>query len=81
MRLVKCDVLTEGPGPSEKVVAISTSEGKEEIVLHSTALDAQGNLEVGFLGSEGNRALIELPRESASGRWRVWVPADTLVIR
>ena len=79
MHLVKCDVLAAGPGPSEKVVEIATSEGREEVVLHSSTLDTQGRMEVGVLGYLGDRALIELPRESASGRWRVWVPSASVI--
>jgi hypothetical protein len=79
MHLLKCDVLVAGPGPSEKVVGITTSDGSEEVVLHSSALDSQGRLEVGVLGYQNDRALVELPRESASGRWRVWVPTAALM--
>jgi hypothetical protein len=79
MNLVKCDVLANGPGPSERVVEIATSDGTEEIVLHSSSLDTQGRMEVGVLGCKEGRALIELPRESASGRWRVWVPLTALI--
>jgi len=79
MHLVKCDVLVAGPGPSEQVVEIATSDGAEEVVLHSSALDSQGRIEVGVLGYDKDRALIELPRESASGRWRIWVPATALI--
>ena len=79
MHLLKCDVLATGPGPSEKVVEILTTTGSEEVVLHSSALDDQGRVEVGVLGYDQGRALVELPREASSGRWRVWVPAAALV--
>lgn len=79
MLLLKCDILATGPGPSEKVVGIKTTDGDEEIVLHTSALVNQDKFEVGVLGYEKDRALIELPRESASGRWRVWVPAASLL--
>jgi hypothetical protein len=78
MNLVKCDILGNGPGPSEKVVEIATTDGAEEVVLHSSSLNAEGRVEVGVLGYQEGRALIELPRESASGRWRVWVPLAAL---
>jgi hypothetical protein len=78
MNLVKCDILADGPGPSEKVVEITTSDGTEEVVLHASSLDSEGRMEVGVLGCQGSRALIELPRESASGHWRVWVPVTAL---
>ena len=79
MHLVKCDDLAAGPGPSERVVEIPTSDGREEVVLHSSTLDSQGRIEVGVLGYLEDRALIELPREFTAGRWRIWVPASTLI--
>jgi hypothetical protein len=79
MNLVKCDILANGPGPSEKVVEITTSDGTEEVVLHSSSLDSEGRIEVGVLGRHEGRALIELPRESVTGRWRVWVPITALI--
>ncbi len=79
MLLMKCDVLANGPGPSEKVVGIETINGNEKIVLHSSAMAHQDQFEVGIVGYEGDRALIELPRESASGRWRVWVSKASLL--
>ncbi len=79
MLVMKCDVLATGPGPSEKVVGIETITGREEIVLHSSAMVKQDQFEVGIVGYEGDRALVELPRESASGRWRVWVSRASLL--
>jgi hypothetical protein len=79
MLLMRCDVLATGPGPSERVVGIETIDGKEEIVLHSSAMINQDQFEVGILGYENDRVLVELPRESASGRWRVWVPRASLL--
>lgn len=81
MLLVKCDVLASGPGPAEKVVGIDTDAGKEEIVLHASALDSQNQFEVGVLGYKDDQALVELPRESASGRWRVWIPKASLITK
>ena len=42
-----------------------------------TGLLINGYLEVGpQLFGQSDRVLVELPRESASGRWRVWIPAS-----
>jgi hypothetical protein len=77
MRL-KCHVLMTGPGPSETTVGISTADGEEEVVVDAALVHSDG-LEVGrVLEKTKDRALVELPRESASGRWRVWVPRSTL---
>ena len=81
MQMVKYEFLADGPGPSEQVVGIDTTEGKEEVVLHSSALQ-RGLIEGGVLGyDEVKGALIEVPRESASGRWRVWVNPSALVTK
>jgi hypothetical protein len=77
MRL-KCQILMKGPGPSEATVGIATADGEEELVVDTALIDDDG-LEIGrVLEKTKDRALVELPRESASGRWRVWVPRSTL---
>jgi hypothetical protein len=77
MRL-KCHVLMRGPGPSQTIVAISTADGSEEVVVDASLIHDDG-LEVGrVLEKTKDRALVELPRESATGRWRVWVPRSAL---
>jgi len=74
--LIKCQRLMEGPGPSEAIVSVCTTQGEEEVVVY-TGLLTNGYLEVGpKLSSQPNRVLVELPRESASGRWRVWIPTS-----
>ena len=77
--LIKCQRLMEGPGPSEAIVSIRTTKGEEEVVVY-TGLLINGYLEVGpQLSGQSDRVLVELPRESASGRWRVWVPTSEVV--
>lgn len=74
---VKCDLIAEGPGPSEAIVSILTAEGHREEVVLSRRVIKNGAIDVGApLLHEDGRYLIELPRESASGRWRIWVPAS-----
>jgi hypothetical protein len=80
MQLMRYDFLADGPGPSEKIIAIATTDGKEEIVLHSSALVGRDSIEVGVVGYKDDKALVELPRESASGRWRVWVHRSALAV-
>lgn len=71
---IKCMPLMDGPGPSEKLVAIQTAEGTQEEVAVYTGLVKNGFLEVGpAISRDQNRVLVELPTESASGRWRIWV--------
>jgi subtilisin-like proprotein convertase family protein len=71
---IRCQILNPGPGPSEQIVGIETKAGQEQVVLSARAL-INGYLYVGEpLAKEGRMYLVELPRESASGRWRIWVP-------
>lgn len=71
---VRCTLIAEGPGPSEAIISIKTAEGDEEEVVLSKRQVHSDMIDVGTpLLVEGDRLLVELPRESASGRWRIWV--------
>lgn len=72
--------LADGPGPSETVIGIRTIEGhQEEVVLSRRLVDGQG-VDIGTpLLQEEDKLLVELPRESASGRWRIWVAASEVI--
>lgn len=73
--LIKCEIISDGPGPSEKIVGIKTYDGSEQVVLSGRTIISGGYVNVGEpLSSDEGLYLVELPRESASGRWRVWVP-------
>lgn len=72
--------LTEGPGPGEVVIEVTTAEGTEQVVVHLGAIEEGDIIEVGhpiLYSNDRSRSLIELPREAASGRWRVWVPSSS----
>jgi hypothetical protein len=77
MRL-KCRPLMNGPGPSETTVSITTSEGKDQLVVDSELVHGDLLEVLRVLEQDKDRALVELPRESVSGRWRVWVPRSAL---
>ena len=36
------------------------------------------SLEAAYIGERAGLLLVELPRESLSGRWRVWVPKSAV---
>ena len=62
-----------GPVALEAVVAIPTARGQtEEVIVHRGYLDER-SLEVTYIGEQDGLLLVELPRQSMSGRWRVWV--------
>ena len=75
---VKTERREAGPIPSEVVVAIRTTSGStEETIVDVSQVDASG-VEVGFIEQRGNEVLIELPRETLRGRWRLWVPKSAV---
>jgi hypothetical protein len=72
----------QGPVPSEAVVTIPTIGGTvEEVVVHTSQVTGDA-VEVGFIGrkAEDDSVLIELPRETVSGRWRLWVPRSAVAV-
>lgn len=69
--------IREGLHPKEMVVAIKTTEGTQRLVVSRSTID-HDEIEVGLIRLDGSRALIELPRETQTGEWRVWVSSDQL---
>lgn len=66
----------EGLIPTEKIVRVENADGDvEEIPVSDQSLE-DGKLLTSFIGRHNDRVLVELPRESASGRWRIWVKAS-----
>jgi len=75
---IPCREIAKGPGPGEAVIAVETRDGSEELVV-SSSLVKGGTLEVGsVIGRDNGHSLIELPRESLSGKWRIWVATTAL---
>ena len=74
---IKCEV-TDGLMPNEKIARIETSDGKAEEVAVSAQSIQNNKLLAYVIGKDEGNVLVELPRESASGRWRVWVKAATI---
>ena len=64
--------------PDERTVFIQRADGRiEEVTVSLSSLRGQ-KLEASEIGRKKKRVLVELPRESASGRWRVWVNASSV---
>lgn len=78
MRL-KVTKVMNGPGPGEVMVEVETSSGvNEEVVLHEKSIQGD-TVEIGHpIAHLEKKCLVELPRESMSGRWRVWVPSSSV---
>ena len=70
---VKIENTSPGLHPSEVVVGLKTADGVERLVVHRRSIE-QNSLDIGYPISDfKNQYLVELPRETQSGTWRVWV--------
>lgn len=68
-----------GQHPSEKVVEVKTLEGPEQLIVDKRSIRDR-SLDVGFpVGQQNGHLLIELPRETLRGLWRVWVDKKIVV--
>ena len=81
MLRVKVRQIREGLHPNEVVVEFDTADGgKQTLVVDRRSL-RNDTVRVGYpIGREApNRLLVELPRETLQGSWRVWVPDNAVV--
>jgi hypothetical protein len=75
---VKVREIEEGLHPNEVVVEVRTLDGAERLVVDKRAIEAN-SLSVGApLREDDGHHLVELPRETVNGQWRVWVKSSTL---
>jgi len=80
MARVKVAEIGEGLHPSEVVVAVATNDGIENLVVDRLSLK-DDRIEVGHpIRKHGDLFLVELPRETMSGTWRVWVHSDNILL-
>lgn len=79
MKRVRVRILGPGFHPNELLVAVLTEDGSEEklVVDWRSIADESISIEYPVDYSE-NSYLVELPRESFRGTWRVWVPRTSL---
>ena len=76
---VMIEEVGSGQHPSEKVVRIQTAEGPEQLVVDHRSIHNQ-TLDVGFpVGKNNGHLLVELPRETFRGAWRVWVEKNIVI--
>ena len=74
MSRIAIEQVEDGLHPSELVVTIRTADGKtEEVAVDRSLVDGQ-RMKAYAVGVEQDRVLVELPRETSSGSWRVWMP-------
>lgn len=74
---IKCTV-QEGFIESERLVNVQTCEGLvEQVPVHHSFVRDDAVL-LPWVLQEAGRILVEFPNESARGRWRAWVPRDSV---
>lgn len=79
MTCVLVERVVDGPGPGEVTVRILLANGaKEEVTVPSTHLRSlhggRMGVPVRVITRTENPVLIESAWETASGKWRLWVP-------
>lgn len=76
--LLRCELVLDGPGPNESIVKVQRVDGNWEEVIAPKHFVEHGFLRTQRLGSSEGKVLVELPRESASGSWRLWVSEKSM---
>jgi hypothetical protein len=76
---IKLDEVREGIHPSEAISTIKTITGPEELVVNART-GRSGFIDVGNpVGRHEGYYLVELPSETSSGAWRVWIDKDIVL--
>ncbi len=75
---ILCENIEDGLIPSEKVARLLTADGRQEEVVVSPSSLMGNMLCASEVSREGNKVLVELPRESSSGKWRLWIDKSKL---
>lgn len=63
----------DGIMPAEKIARVETADGQIEEIPVFTGSISGHKLLAAEIGRHEGKVLVELPRETASGRWRIWV--------
>ena len=78
MRRVKAR-LEKGATSSERVAYIKTASGQSIEVILDVSQANHRSVVAAEIGRKDNDVLIELPRETSSGDWRVWVNKNQIM--
>jgi len=79
MMKIKVKEVGDGMHPSEVVVGVKTSSGIECLAVSRMAIE-DGSLSIGYpITADNEHYLVELPRETLTGTWRVWVDKDQVI--
>ncbi len=72
-----CKQVVKGPGPGEVIVDLPTSSGTEDVIVDDSFVTDM-YLHVWEICSQGDKILVELPRETSAGNWKIWVSRDSV---
>jgi hypothetical protein len=81
MMRLKVEQMGSGLHPTEIIVGVKTTSGVQQLYIDKDSLFPDGTLSVGWpvgQAKNGTILLVELPGETASGSWRVWVDRKDL---
>lgn len=77
---VKVERVGRGLHPKQVVVNIATRAGVEQLAVNELSLDPANTIDIGDpVARKGAELLVELPAETDSGAWRVWVDERNIV--
>ncbi len=78
MYRLRVQTVREGLHPTEVVISVNTVKGLVNLVIDKESL-IEELIEVGYpVARREGQMLVELPRETTSGQWRVWVEDDAV---
>jgi hypothetical protein len=81
MMRLKVERQGEGLHPNEAVVSVRTKDGPVTMIVDPTIVFPDDTVVIGWpVARDPNNSqfLVELPRETEHGSWRVWVPEGEL---
>jgi hypothetical protein len=80
MMRLRVEAAGNGLHPSETVVLVRTVDGTERLVVSRQSI-SNNSIEIGWpIRTRDESYLVELPRETQSGAWRVWVAKNQVSI-
>jgi len=68
----------DGLMPMEKIAFVQDANGEVEEVSVPASNVSGNELMASEIARDNGKVLVELPRESASGRWRIWVKESAI---
>ena len=76
MSKVKVESISDGRIASEKIARVLTADGVEEEVFVAPEQLEGSYVYLPEVYSDEDRVLVELPQESSTGLWRLWIRRD-----